>query len=53
MDKISISKDWAKSVSFTDFKKNSIIALLEPKRQHDLFEELTGKKVHIPKGKEE
>ena len=42
---VNISKDWAKSVNFTEFKKNSIIALLEPKRQKMLFEELTGKKV--------
>jgi hypothetical protein len=45
MEKLSFNKEWVKSVSFTDFKKNSIIALLEPKRQHDLYEELTGKKI--------
>lgn len=42
---VHISKDWANSVSFTEFKKNFVIAQLEPKRQHDLYEELTGKKI--------
>lgn len=42
---VNISKDWAKGVTFTEFKKNSIIASLEPKLQAKKFEELTGKKV--------
>lgn len=52
MDKMSFNKEWIKSVSFAEFKKNSIIALLEPKRQHDLYEELTGKKIKF-KGEDE
>jgi len=47
---VNISKDWAKSVTFTEFKKNSIIANLEPKEQVRQYESLTGKKVKAKKG---
>jgi len=42
---VNISVEWAKSVTYTEFKKNSIIKMLEPKKQKSLYEGLTNKKV--------
>jgi len=49
---INVSKNWVKDVSFTEFKKNFVIAQLEPKEQHDLYEKLSGKKIKF-KGESE
>jgi hypothetical protein len=40
---ISISKDWANSVTYLEFKKNSIVAVLTPKEQRALYKKLTNK----------
>ena len=40
-----ISKEWAKSVTFAEFKKNAIVKQLSPEVQQSEYEKLTGKKV--------
>ena len=49
---ISINKNWAESVSFSEFKKMSSIAKLDEKEQIALYELNSGKKVKTKKGEE-
>ena len=47
----NFNADWLKTVSYKEFKKNSIIAKYEPHEQDSMFHKFTGRKHKTkPKG---